>query len=163
MSEKTEGEPRKKEIKTDEFLDRIKPEPGIIRLAGRFLGHSDRAGHYRLYINDRLNRYLEFPKEATLDAERFPSGRLIVWLKAGTPVTDTTTNTVPEGLLSGPILRQNARGATGLAGLPRMAFDMASGDNSGCCGPSAISGCPDTTLSFTCNPRDPSPDCPYNQ
>ena len=150
-----------REIKTDEILDRIKPEPGLIRVAGRFLGHSDRADYYRLYINDRLDRYLEFPKDATLEAERFPSGRLVVWLKPGTRVTDTTTGIVPENLLTGRILRQYARGATGLAGTRRMALDMAS--DSGCCGPSAIANCPDTQTSFTCDPRDPDPNCPYNQ
>ncbi|MDR3529840.1 MAG: hypothetical protein P4L90_04665 [Rhodopila sp.] len=160
MSEHKDNEPAKKEIKTDEIIDRLKPEPGIIKLAGRFLGHSDRAGYYRLYINERLDRYLEFPKEATLDAERFPSGRLVVWLKAGTTVTDTTSRTVPESLLSGPISRQNAKRAAGLAGMPRMVLDAASGDG---CGGSSIANCPDTTLSFTCNPRDPSPDCPFNQ
>lgn len=152
-----------REIKTDELADRLERESpgGVIKLVGRFLGNSEREGYYRLYLTERLNSYLEFPKDATLDAERFESGRLVVWLKAGTEVKKTVTHVVPEEFLLGNIHRENARRAAGLPGMGRV-FQMAAGD--GCGYSSAIpANCPDTQLSFTCNPRDPSPDCPFNK
>jgi hypothetical protein len=167
-------EERKKHIETDEILGRLERERGpggVIKLVGRFLGNSERQGYYRLYINDRLNRYLEFPKDATVDAERLESGRIVVWLKSGTKVADIVTREVPEDFLLGDIHRENAGRAAGLPGMGR-AFAMAAAPGCGGGGtqvmnlcPSSLipSNCPDTQLAFTCDPRDPSPDCPFNK
>ena len=165
-------EAHKKNIETDEILERLEQERGpggVIKLVGRFLGNSERQGYYRLYINERLNRYLEFPKDATVDAERLESKRIVVWLKSGTKVADVVTREVPEDFLLGDIHRENAGRAAGLPGMSRV-FRMAAAQ--GCGGGTSVmdlcpssmipANCPDTQLSFTCNPRDPSPDCPFN-
>jgi hypothetical protein len=168
-------EERKKNIETDPILERLERERGpggVIKLVGRFLGNSEREGYYRLYVNDRLNRYLEFPKDATIDAERLQSGRVVVWLKQGTKVADVMTREVPEDFLLGDIFRENAARAAGLPGMGTV-FRMAAAAP-GCGGggtdvmnlcPSSLipANCPDTKLSFTCNPRDQSPDCPFNK
>jgi hypothetical protein len=155
----------KKEIETDELLERLERERAggsVIKLVGRFLGNSDREGYYRLYLTDQLDRYFEFPKDATLDAERFPSERVIVWLASGTRVVETFTHDVPEDFLRGALQSDNARRAVSVLRIGRYQLMDAEGRGGGCCGGSAIANCPDTQLSFTCNPRDPSPSCPYN-
>jgi hypothetical protein len=152
-----DDKPKKKEIKTDEIADRAAREQkeGLIRLTGRFLGNSEREGYYRLYFTEQLDRYLEFSKEGTLEAERFPSGKLVVWLKPGTRVVEVVSRPVSEDFLSGSIAGATSRGAQGVV---RMMMATAGGG----CGGSSLANCPDTQLSFTCNPRDPSPNCPYS-
>jgi hypothetical protein len=153
------AEKRKKEIETDDFVDRLADErgKGLMKLVGRFLGKSEKTGYYRLYMTEQLNRYCEFAQDATLEAERFPSGRIVVWLKAGTVVEDVTVRTRPEDFVTGGILGQYGGDATGVPGSVRM-MARAAGDGCG----SSIANCPDTQLTFTCQVRDPSPNCPYN-
>jgi hypothetical protein len=122
-----EEKKKKKEIKTDEVVDRLLEEnktAGVIKLAGRYLGNSEHKDSYRLYLTDQLNHYLEFPKQATLEAERFPSGGIVVWLKEGTKVRETKTTVVIEDFLRGDIHSSNAgsgRGGSVLRGVLRLA------------------------------------------
>lgn len=152
------GDNQPREIKTDELADRAARYGGVIKLIGKFLGNSEREHHFRLYTTDNLNWYYEFSKDAVIDVERFPSGQIIAWLKPGAIVQETATRTVPEAFLGGATYRENAARAAGAPGMRKM-FAMAQGDGCG----SSVANCPDTQLSFTCNPRDPSPDCPYNR
>jgi hypothetical protein len=149
----------RKEIKTDEIADRAAREQqeGLIRLTGRFLGNSEREGYYRLYLTEQMDRYLEFSKAGTLDAERFPSGRLVVWLKPSTKVVEVASRPVSQEFLSGSIGTATSRRGRGM-----MRTMMATGGSG--CGPSSVipSNCPDTQTAFTCNPRDPDPNCPFN-
>ena len=96
-------DPKKKDIKTDELVERLERARGssgqLIKLVGRFLNHSDREDWYRLYLSENLNRYLEFSKEGTVDAERFPTGRSVVWLRAGTKVTKTVMQDVSKNFM----------------------------------------------------------------
>jgi hypothetical protein len=153
------NEKPRKEIKTDEIADRVvrDQKEGLIRLTGRFLGNSEHEGHYRLYLTEQMDRYLEFSKEGTLEAERFPSGKLVVWLQAGTKVVEVARRSVSEEFLSGAIGAGTSRRPRGLM----RTMMAAAGDG---CGPSSAipANCPDTQTAFTCNPRDPSPDCPFN-
>ena len=150
---------RKKEIKTDEIADRAAREQreGLVRLTGRFLGNSEHEGYYRLYLTEQMDRYLEFSKEGTLEAERFPSGRLVVWLKPGTKVVEAASRPVSQEFLSGSIGAATSRRPRGVV---RTMMAAAGGG----CGYSSVipANCPDTQTAFTCNPRDPSPDCPFN-
>ena len=146
----------RKEIKTDEIADRVAREQkeGLIRLTGRFLGNSEREGYFRLYLTEQMDRYLEFSKEGTLEAERFPSGRLVVWLKSDTKVVEVACRPVSDDFLSGAIAgRRRGRG-----GVVRTMM-AAAGDG---CGYSSIvpANCPDTRTSITCGTHDPDPDCP---
>jgi hypothetical protein len=103
-SKRTEKpEDREREITTDEFLGRLEAERAssgsLIKLVGRFLGHSDRYDFYRLYLSEDLNRYLEFSKEGTVYVERFPSGRIVVWLRAGTKVVKTAVQDISKNFI----------------------------------------------------------------
>jgi hypothetical protein len=155
----TNERPRK-EIKTDEIADRMAREhgEGLIRLTGRFLGNSEREGYFRLYLTEQMDCYLEFSKEGTAEAERFPSGRLVVWLKAGTHVVRVATRPVSQEFLSGSIGTSTSPRARGAV---RTMMAAAGGG----CGYSSLipANCPDTgPNTLTCNPNDPSPGCPYN-
>ena len=146
----------RKEIKTDEIADRVARERGgLIRLTGQFLGNSEREGYYRLYLTEQMDRYLEFSKEGTLEAERFPSGRMVVWLRAGTKVVEVASRPVSEEFLSGSIgasTRQRPRGTM-------RTMMAAAGD--GCGYSSAIpANCPDTQNSLTCYQTPVDPRCP---
>jgi hypothetical protein len=141
------SERRRREIETDEILERLEPESRtgtLIRLVGRFLGNSDREGYYRLYLTEQLNRYVEFPKDATLDAERFPSGRIVVWLRNGTKVVETASRDVAADFLTGAI----QRGAAAFPGRRIMA-DMT--DGGGCCGGTQLANCNSTVDQYTCS------------
>lgn len=90
----------------DEIVGRIVDDPSNVTartLYGAFLGNSSREGYWRLYLNSRLDRYLEFRKEDTLDAQRQSTGRITVWVKSGTRVQTTKTTSVPVEMLQGPI------------------------------------------------------------
>lgn len=156
MEQPDDGQPRN--FKTDEIADRAAGYSGVIRLIGNYLGNSEREHHFRLYTTDTLNWYYEFSKDAVIDVERFPSGRIVAWLKPGSTVHETATRTIPETFLVGATYRENAARAAGAPGM-RKVFAMAQGDGCG----SSVANCADTQLDFTCNPRDPSPDCPYNK
>jgi len=149
----------RKQIETDEIADRLAGDQkeGLIRLTGRFLGNSDDAGHYRLYLTEQMDRYLEFQKAGTIEVERFPSGRLIVWLKSGTKVVEVASRPVSEEFLSGAIGSSKGSRPRGTV----RTLMAAAGDG---CGYSSLipANCPNTSTDFTCNPRDPSPDCPFN-
>jgi hypothetical protein len=112
-------EKKKKEIKTDEIVDRLLQEgdpTDVVKLVGRYLGNNERGDSFRLYLNEQLNHYLEFPKEATLDAERVSSGNIIVWVKRDTKVQDTKTRRLSEEFLRGDIQRSYSGAASaGLA------------------------------------------------
>jgi hypothetical protein len=141
------SERRRREIETDEILERLESASktgGLIRLVGRFLGNSDREGYYRLYLTEQLNRYVEFPKDATLDAERFPSGRIVVWLRGGTKVVETVSRDVASDFLTGAI----QRGAASLPGRRIMA-DIT--DSGGCCGGTNLANCNSTVDQYTCS------------
>jgi hypothetical protein len=154
------SETPKKEIKTDEIADRMAREhrQGLIRLTGRFLGNSEHEGYYRLYLTEQMDRYLEFSKDGTVEAERFPSGRLVVWLKPGTPVVNVASRPVSQEFLSGSIGAGASRRPRGVV----RTMMAAAGDG---CGYSSLipANCPDTgPATITCNPNDPAPGCPYN-
>ncbi len=141
------SERRRREIETDEILERLEPESRtgtLIKLVGRFLGNSDREGYYRLYLTEQLNRYAEFPKDATLDAERFPSGRIVVWLRNGTKVVETVSRDVAADFLTGAIQR-------GVHTLPgrRIMADIT--DGGGCCGGTNLANCNSTVDQYTCS------------
>ena len=145
---------REREITTDEFLGRLEAERAssgsLIKLVGRFLGHSDREDCYRLYLSENLNRYLEFSKEGTVDAERFPTERIVVWLRAGTKVTETVMQDVPEDFLKGSIQQQTlARQAAGVLGGAGQMMMMA--DSGGCCGGTQLANCTSTVDQYTCS------------
>lgn len=142
----------KKDIKTDEILERLEKgrgSGGVIKLVGRFLGNSERPEYYRLYLTEELNRYFEFPKEATIDAERLPSGRIVVWIRAGTKVVETISRNLPEDFFTGSIHGENARLAGGLLGAGRMMLQMA--DGGGCCGGTKLANCNSTVDTYTCS------------
>jgi hypothetical protein len=152
----TDDRPQK-EIKTDEIADRLTRDQkeGVIRLKGRFLGNSEQEGHYRLYLTDHMDRYLEFSKEGTLEAERFPSGGLVVWLRPGTKVVEVASRPVSEDFLSGAIAGSSSRKARGSV----RTMMATAGD--GCGYSSAIpANCPDTKMAYTCSPTDNNPNCP---
>jgi hypothetical protein len=160
---KKSSEPRKKDIKTDEILDRLEGERSsgpLIKLVGRFLGKSDREDHYRLYLSEDLNRYLEFSKEGTVDAERFPSGRIVVWLRRGTKLVETATRAVPDDFLKGSIHQQNAarQAADVLGGAGRLMMMMAD-SGGGCCGGTQLANCTATVDQVTCSQTN----CPTSQ
>jgi hypothetical protein len=148
-------DPRKKDIEIDEILAKLEAERGrsgpLVKLVGLYLGNSDREGYYRLYLSEDLNRYLEFSKEGTVDAERFPSRRLVVWLRAGTKVVETVTRDVPPDFLRGPIQQNLAAQASGvLGGAGRMMMMMAD-SGGGCCGETKMANCTATVDQHTCS------------
>jgi len=152
-------EPRK-EIKTDEIADRVTQEQkrGLIKLTGRFLGNSEQEGYYRLYLTERMDRFLEFSKEGTFEAERFPSGRLVVWLKSGTKVVEVASRPISDEFLSGAIAGGRGRRARG--GVVRMMM-AAAGDGCGEYSSMVPANCPDTReFTYTCSPNDPGGECP---
>jgi hypothetical protein len=98
------GRKSRKEIKADEIVARLIPDPAnprVTRLTGLYLGNSAREDHWRLYLTNTFNHYFEFRKDDTLDAERPASGGVIVWLKHGAKVEETITKAVPESFLRG--------------------------------------------------------------
>jgi hypothetical protein len=161
-------EDREREITTDEFLGRLEAERAnsgsLIKLVGRFLGNSDREDFYRLYLSEDLNRYLEFSKEGTVDAERFPSGRIVVWLRAGTKVVKTAVQDLPEDFLKGSIQQQSlARQAAGVVGSTGQMM-MLMANSPGCCGGTNQYTCTSDTVfgSPTCSDTNPCNPPPYN-
>jgi len=107
----------------DEIVERVVEDPSNITartLYGAFLGNSSREGHWRLYLNNRLDRYLEFRKEDTLDAQRLSDGRITVWVKSGTRVQTTKTTSVPVEMLQGPIQSSFLGRAVGAALRPTL-------------------------------------------
>lgn len=149
----------KKEIKTDEIANRlVREKQGLIRLKGLYLGNSEREGYYRLYYTQQMDCYLEFSKEGTVDAERFPSGGLVVWLKAGTSVVAVTSRSVSDDFLRGSIAESYGRRARGIPGAVYSVM-AAAGDG---CGYSAWipANCPDTKTGHTCQPTPTDPNCP---
>lgn len=109
-----------KDIKPDSFIERVIPDPSdprVIRIAGQYLGRSDREDCWRLYLTDALNHFLEFRREDTLDAQKTSTGRMVVWLKKGSNVEETITGPVPTDFLRGN-LRRN------LAGQPSLGIQL---------------------------------------
>jgi hypothetical protein len=128
-----EEKKKKKEIKTDEIVDRLLQEgdpTDVVKLVGRYLGNNEGGDSFRLYLTEQLNHYLEFPKEATLDAERVSSGNIIVWVKRGTKVRATKTQRLSEEFLRGDIHRSHSGAA--LAGSALRGMLMLAAGESGC-------------------------------
>ena len=150
---------KRKEIKPDEFIGRVIPDPSnprVLKLVGYFLGDSTNADFWRLYLSPDLDHYLEFRKADTLDAERFNTGRLVVWLKADAKVFETFTKPVPADFLRGGIQSSFLRVARdAIAGGPKYA--MAGACSLGDCTPpceSHVNTCPQMpacqTIGYTC-------------
>jgi hypothetical protein len=141
------SEERRREINTDDVVERVfqsGSSPGeTIKLKGRFLGNSETKEHYRLYVTEELNHYLEFPKDRTLDAARVQSGRVVVWVKAGTPVKEVFARTASEDFLRGDIYREHSRGAAG-GGAAQRFLRLGNAAQSGCVGSCSgeVSECP---------------------
>lgn len=111
-------------IKPDEIIDRLVTDPdnpNVKRVVGLFLGKSSREKYWRLYLNSTLSNYLEFRQEDTLEAQRQPSGGIVVWLKPEAKVQQMVTEPVPEEFLKGELLGGNLRraSASGIGGLRR--------------------------------------------
>jgi len=101
------------EVRPDEVIGRVVPDPSnpdVKSLAGVFLGESSRPGYWRLYTSVGLNQYCEFRKDDTLGAERFSSGRIVVWVKPVTRVSVMTATSAPVEFLQGAIASRNLRG-----------------------------------------------------
>ena len=122
-----------KKLRQDDVVGRVVRDPTNVdakKLVGLFLGNSNREGCWRLYLTAGFDHYVEFRKEDTLDGERFPSGRIVVWVKAGTRVQETRTESMPVEFLQGTIQYRHLPGVMG-AGL-RQTLAMGS---EGCLGP----------------------------
>jgi hypothetical protein len=157
MPDKKQGDDnaRHKELKQDDLIERLVPDPAnidVVKLAGMYLGNSDRENCWRLYLTINLNHYLEFPKADTIDAQRLPSGSFIVWLKPGARVQERITRSAPAEFLQGDILNRHLSRTTDLSALRRM-FPIVAAD----CGQS--NQCPSAFPSPFCNtkPTDCAP------
>jgi hypothetical protein len=132
MSERqdSDAKARVKDLKPDEILERLVPDPAGVRgplprLVGLYLGNSTRPDYWRLYTSHKLDRFLEFRKDDVLDAERPETGRVIVWLKGDAKVERTTTEVLSEAFLRGEIQRQQIPQINGVPDL-RKALALAS-------------------------------------
>jgi hypothetical protein len=125
MAEPNQGEAGKerRELRQDDLIGRLVPDPAntdLVRLAGLFLGNSEREAYWRLYLTTSLNHYLEFRKEDTVDAERFPSGAIVVWLKPEARVQERITRSIPAAFLQGNISSMYLPRTTDVSGLRQL-------------------------------------------
>lgn len=151
MAERTKQDSRwEKDIPLEQWVPDLS-NPDIKKLSGFVLGRSDREDYYRLYITTNLNHYIEFRKEDTVHAHQLHSDRTLVWVKPGTKIYETVSQSAPVEFLQGQIRRGFLRGTSGLTNMLLMAADC---PGSGCahctaaCSSLPGGGGPDT--GFTC-------------
>jgi len=112
------------------------------------MGNSSREGHWRLYLDIDLTKYLEFRKEDTLHAEQFRPGRTVVWLKRGTKIHEVQTRTGSIEFLQGEIRRGFFRGVPGLGTM--MAMGACQSGCAHCTASCTYPGPGGDTIGYTC-------------
>jgi hypothetical protein len=89
------------------FVQALVPDPNrppdVAVLRG-FPGAGPDGETDRLYLDEKLNRWVEFPKTVALHREQLTEGGVIVWLRHDAVVRYTRTDLVPANqFLKGPI------------------------------------------------------------
>ncbi len=126
-------------------------EQDVMKFSGFYLGRSERADSWRLYLTQNLSRYLEFRKDDTVHAERLAGGRIVAWLRSNAAVQECETADA-EDFLKGDLL--DNLGETSVADSVRRLI----GVGMGLCGDNKPQK---TTFETSCNPAQCSgPDCP---
>lgn len=100
-------------LEPDQLVAELVRDPadvtGYVVVSG-FLGRSTRPDHWRLYLTDALDDFLEIPK-ADIVANRQVSGRTALWLRTGATVrrTRATSRRMQAEFLAGELVDE-ARG-----------------------------------------------------
>jgi hypothetical protein len=91
----------KRELKQDALVERLIPDPAkpsdVVVLNG-FLGASDRAGFWRLYLTQDLKQFVELAESDIVHNEPIPttlspSGGTTLWVKSDAKIEHTSTTT----------------------------------------------------------------------
>lgn len=78
-------------------------------LSGIFLGKSTDEKMIRVYTKLDLSQYFRVPKDRILDAKRFPSGKIAVWIPGDLKIKLVTSDTLSGDFLKGSLQSANAR------------------------------------------------------
>ena len=111
------------ELRQDELVDKLMPDPSQpqpLTVISGFLGRSQQAGHWRLYLTPTLDEYVEIPEEdivhnQLLGPEQSIFGGTMVWVRSASPLqySRTTSRQIQAEFLQGPITTGFSAGATG--------------------------------------------------
>jgi hypothetical protein len=113
----------KRNLKPDQIVQRLKPDPSKIpnaRVLAGFLGKSTREGYWRLYVSLQMNEYIEIAENDIVDTqpmgEEETVGGSLVWVRH---------DAVVEFTVSGPLRAQGEFLQGGITGeyLPGMGVE----------------------------------------
>jgi hypothetical protein len=121
---KPSGNP-KRELKESEFVAELVPDPAQARsftLLVGYLGKSPEEGYWRLYLNTKLNQYVDIVENDIVRSQPLPTeqsslGAVRLWIKSNAQLSYTrvTSRQIQAEFLQGSIMR----GFTpSLAGVP---------------------------------------------
>ena len=103
----------KQELRQHELVDKLVSDPSqqqSLTVLSGFLGQSQRAGYWRLYLTPTMDEYVEIPEEdivhsQSLEPSQSALSETMVWVRSGASLqyTRTMSHQIQAEFLKGPI------------------------------------------------------------